>query len=57
MRGNETKETPSPSSIGNHATPLLRNETKETPSLLYWLVAGLLAAEVIAFWLLTRWAA
>lgn len=23
---------------------------------LYWLVAGLLAAEVVAFWLLTRWA-
>jgi hypothetical protein len=23
----------------------------------YWLVAGALAVEVVAFWLLTRWAA
>jgi hypothetical protein len=23
---------------------------------LYWVVAGLLAAEVLAFWLLARWA-
>jgi hypothetical protein len=26
-------------------------------SRLYWLVAGVLAADVIAFWLLARWAA
>ena len=26
-------------------------------SQLYWLVAGLLAAETLAFWLLSRWAA
>lgn len=26
-------------------------------SRLYWLVAGALAADVIVFWLLTRWAA
>jgi hypothetical protein len=28
-----------------------------TWSRLYWLVAGALAVEVVAFWLLTRWAA